>query len=107
MINRSAVIIRPKKLYIEWASKLDDSGILPNAHGEPSMYLMPEYDDDAGAWALLEHTYDAIFDLELEAWHTDTKDWPNNRSFSMFCDWFEVTFVSAIEDLCDGPIVDD
>ena len=107
MINRSAVIIRPKEPYIQWAARLDDSGILPSATAEPSMYLMPEYDDDAGAWALLEHAFDAIFDTELEAWHTEPTDWPKNRSFSMFRDWFEITFVSLIEDLCEGPIVND
>jgi len=71
------------------------------------MYLMPEYDDDAEGRALLEHGYDAIFDAELEAWHTERSNWPKDRSFSMFLEWFDITLVSLIEDLCEGPIFDD
>ena len=70
------------------------------------MYLLPEFDDEPHAWRLLEHGYDAIFNAELDAWHRVQEKWPHNRSFAMFQDWFDVTFVSLIEDLCDGGIVD-
>ena len=45
------------------------------------------------------------FDAELHAWRTRTSDWPANRTFEMFRDWFDVIFVSAISDLCEGPIL--
>ena len=107
MINRSAVVVRVKQPYITWAGSLDDSGILPSEKGEPSMYLMPEIDNESHAWELLEHAHDTIFECELEAWHRERDNWPQNRSFTMFRLWFDITFVSLIEDLCEGPIIND
>ena len=67
MINRNAVIVRPKQPYINWASQLDNSGIMPDQNDEPTIYLIPEYNDDSSAWAILEQIYDSIFDAELHA----------------------------------------
>ncbi|EKU98299.1 hypothetical protein Lepto7375DRAFT_7573 [Leptolyngbya sp. PCC 7375] len=107
MINRSAVIIHPKQPYINWASQLDNSNITLDQNDEPTIYLIPEYKDDSSAWTILEQIYDSIFDAELHAWHTGTSDWPANRTFEMFRDWFDVVFVSAIAELSSGPILDD
>ena len=107
MINRSAVIVRPKQPYINWASQLDNSNITPNQNDEPTIYLIPEYNDDLPTWAILEQIYDSIFDAELHAWHTQTSDWPTSRTFVMFSNWFDIVFVSEIEDLGIGPVLDD
>ncbi len=107
MINRSAVIVRPKQPYMDWASQLDDSGMMPDPNEAPTIYLIPEHDDDSAARVILEQIYESIFDAELHAWHTCTSDWPANRTFAMFRDWFDITFVTAIADLCEGPILND
>ncbi len=107
MINRSAVIVRPSQPYIDWASNLDDSGIVPDPDGEPSIYLLPEYDTDDEGWALLSKGFDVIFDAELDGWHTDSTAWPAKRTFAMFRRWFQITMCSCIDDLCEGPIIDD
>lgn len=107
MINRSAVIVRPKQPYMNWASQLDTSNITPNQNDEPTIYLIPEYNDDSSAWAILEQIYNSIFEAELHAWHTRTADWPANRTFETFRDWFDIVFVSEIADLSSGPILDD
>ena len=107
MINRSAVIVRPKQPYINWASQLDNSNIGPDQNDEPTIYLIPEYNNDSSAWAILEQIYDSIFDAELHAWHTQPSDWPTNRTFAIFRDWFDVVFVCEISDLGSGPILDD
>lgn len=49
VINRSVVILRPGPSFIEWASKLDDSGIVPSFEGEQTVYLVPEFEDDEAA----------------------------------------------------------
>lgn len=106
MINRNAVIIRPKQPYINWASQLDNSNITPDENDEPTIYLISEYNDDSSAWVILEQTYNYIFDAELHAWHIRTSDWPVNRTFEMFRDWFDIIFVSTIADLGSGSILD-
>jgi hypothetical protein len=46
MINRSALIVRPKKPYLDWAAGLDDSGVSADIKGDETVYLIPEIDDE-------------------------------------------------------------
>ncbi len=107
MINRSAVLIRPSKPYLDWARGLDDSGPLPDSNGEQSIYLIPEYETPEEAWQLLEECFQDIFERELWAWHRGGEDWPEGRDFKMFQEWFEIKFGSEIEDLCDFELAND
>ena len=69
MLNRAAVILRPKKPYLDWAAGLDDSGVLPDDKGEQTVYLVPEFGfDDEGA-EILERVFAELFERELFGWH--------------------------------------
>jgi len=46
MLNRGVVIVRPKQPYLDWATGLDDSGIVPDPNGEQTIYLIPSYADE-------------------------------------------------------------
>lgn len=106
MINRSAVIVHPKRPCLDWAASLDDGDMNP-LDGERSVYLLPEYDDDVEAMALLSDVYDRIFQAELENWHLIMEDWPANRTFAMFREWFDIEMHSLVFDLSGEPLVDD
>tara|TARA_R110002072_G_scaffold200322_2_gene358058 strand:+ start:333 stop:665 length:333 start_codon:yes stop_codon:yes gene_type:complete len=107
MINRSAIILRPGGPFIAWASKLDDSGIVPSFEGEQTVYLVPEYEDDMEAMEVLANGYEFLFEEQLAGWHTDESTWPSNRTFKMFREWFVIELHSLIIDLCDYPILND
>ncbi len=107
MLNRSAVLVRPRQPYIDWAASLDDEGILPSTECGKTIYLVPDYEDDIDAMEILAQCYPIIFEAELEAWHTDEREWPSNRTFAMFRQWFEFEFHSIVEDICADPIIDD
>ncbi len=107
MLNRGVVIVRPKQSYLDWATGLDDSGIVPDPNGEQSIYLIPSYEDEEAAWEILENVHPAIFENELHGWHTDEAGWPRGRDFAMCKEWFEVELHSVVEDLCDFEIVDE
>jgi hypothetical protein len=107
MLNRSAVMVRPRQPYLDWAAQVDDSGVLPEASDERTVYLIPEYDDEDQAWELLEEIYPEIFENELYGWHTDEDAWPQERSFAMFQEWFEIELNAIVEDLCGYEILDD
>lgn len=107
MLNRAAVIARPKQPYLDWAKGLDDSGLAPDADGEQTVYLIPEYWDDDEAWAMLERIYSIIFESELQGWCTDETTWPTPRDFAMFKEWFAIELHSVVEDLVDDEIVDE
>ena len=107
MLNRSAVIVRPRQPYLDWAASLGDSGLVPDVTGEHTVYLAPGFEDDVDAAKVLSTVYAEIFERELNAWHTDEGDWPPNRTFAMFRNWFEVEMHSAVEDLCGHELFED
>ncbi len=107
MLNRSVLIVRPKQPYLDWAVGLDDSGLVPDAEGEQTVYLVPEIEDDDQADRVLERVYGEIFERELYGWHTDEAAWPKNRTLSMFRKWFEIEMHSLVEDICDFDLIDD
>lgn len=40
-----------------------------------------------------------IFELELEAWIADPDVWPEDRSYKMFTEWFDVKVSDTFVDL--------
>jgi hypothetical protein len=106
MLNRGAVIVRPKQPYLDWAAGLDDSGLAPDVVAEKTVYLIPTYATDDEAWAMLGEAWESIFEAELFGWCTDEAAWPQGRSLEMFKDWFHVELHSVVEDLCGYELVD-
>lgn len=106
MLNRCAVIVRPKKPYLDWAKKFQGDGT-PFVDEDRIVYLLPEYADESEAWHTLERAYDMIFEAELDGWHTLQADWPKNRSFALFKKWFHIEISSMVQDLCADPMLDD
>ena len=107
MLNRAVLIVRPKQPFLDWATQLDDSGIVPNADDEQTAYLVPEFEDDDEARRVLEDVFAEVFERELFGWHTDESAWPKNRNLLMFQKWFEIELHSIVEDLCGYEIADD
>jgi hypothetical protein len=107
MLNRAALIVRPKQPYLDWAAQLDDSGIVPNVDGEQTVYLIPAFDDDDDAQGIVKSVFAEVFERELFGWHTDESAWPQKRTLAMFREWFEIELHSVVEDLCGYELLDD
>lgn len=107
MINRSALLLRPKQPFIDWALSLDDSALAPYPDDEQTVYLVPDCDTDEDHQKVLNKLYSELFERELFDWHTDESAWPQNRTYGMFLDWFDYKFHSVIEDLVGGRIFDE
>jgi len=99
--------VHPKQPYIDWAISLDDSGLVPSTDGERTVYLIPEYESDQEAMEVLSVCFGEIFALELAGWHLVEDDWPKNRTFAMFQDWFSLELNSCVEDMCGYEFYDD
>ena len=99
--------MRPRQPFLDWAAQLDDSGLLPNAKGEQTVYLIPQFDDDDEAQRVLGRVFAEVFERELFGWHTDEAAWPQKRTLTLFREWFTVELHSVVEDLCDYELVDD
>jgi hypothetical protein len=107
MLNRAALIVRPAKPFQEWAAGLDDSGLVPSADDEQTVYLIPDFDDDDEFESILRVIYAGIFEHQLYGWHTVESAWPKKRSFEIFREWFQIEYHTVIEDLVAGPLLDD
>ena len=105
LLNRTAVIVKPKQPYIEWANSLDDDGVKldPNSIPEHTIYLI---DDKADYLPdnveMIKPYFAAIFEEELNGWHRVESDWPSPRDLSTFLAWFEIEIHSMILDLHPG-----
>ncbi len=107
MINRGVLIIRAKGPFRDWLLSLPDPDdvTLEEINEDNAVYLVPEYEDDNERDIILKKMYKTIFEEQLEGWWTDEKDWPKNRSLTMFKKWFDVEFHSVVIDLVDDVLV--
>ncbi len=103
MLNRSAVTVKPRHPYLEWCRQHDAEGlaepVFQDLHEEPTVYLLPEWEDPSEQRDLLEEYWPELFEALLEGWSTDERSWPKNRNIEMFHEWFEVHMSSIVHDL--------
>lgn len=105
VLNRCALAVAPKSPMREWSRPFwtrEDQ--LAGAEDE-SLYLIPAYDDETAALALLKGLYERIFAAELDLWCVDRQLWPDPRSFDLFLQWFSLRFFPLVEDLGVEPLV--
>lgn len=109
MINRSALVVRPGKPFLDWVRAVDDEDAPEVTIDEmgPTLYLVPDYEDPVDAEKVLKKVCEEIFCRELEAWFTDEACWPRDRSLRRFKDWFEIEHLELVEDVGRGPIEND
>jgi len=99
-VNRSAVFIKAKQPFQDWANNLDSDGPRFDAsEQEGVVYLIQEELPPDRLDAHLRKIYKGIFEHELFAWHTVTDDWPKNRPYSKFKEWFDIQYTSEVVDL--------
>jgi hypothetical protein len=100
-INRFALIVRPKRRYMEWANALDMDGPRLTADELPSLtevYLLDATDSEADREELIDTYAEEIWEQQLEGWSTDEATWPVNRTPHTLRDWFDLTFVDMVFD---------
>jgi hypothetical protein len=107
MLNRAALIVRPRQPFLDWAAALDDSSLVPDVEGEKTAYLIPEFESDEEGLRVLKRVYGEIFERELDGWHTDPSAWPQKRDFKTFQQWFSIELHSVVEDVVDDALIDD
>jgi hypothetical protein len=93
--NRSAILVHPKDPYKEWAKKYNEeaSEDLDRRLKAKHAYLI-DWSYDKNIFDVIEPYYPKIFEYELLSWNGYKNEWPQNRNFDLFLEWFEV-------DLCD------
>ena len=109
MINRAAVILMPKEPFRAWITHDDETGIADSffegMQEEPTVYLLPEWEDDEEQGEVLAQCWPLLFESALSGWLVEPSMWPANRTLEMFREWFDVQVMPVVEDLVpDEPI---
>lgn len=106
VINRMAVVIRPKRPYIEWANSLDGEVVFgeDDFREDCTALLIPvfEYNEDARSY--VHENYEEIFEHELLSISVNPDDWPEDLTLALFLDWFTVEVHSIVMDIGEDPI---
>lgn len=103
VVNRCAVGVLAREPLRQWVQQIDPDGQDAFGH-EPTLYLIPEFDTDQEGEKVLKECYSWIFEQELYSWCTDVSCWPQQRSFELFQQWFEVTSYPLVEDLVGNEL---
>ena len=69
--------------------------------------LIPECDTEEDVRDVLRELCEEIFVEQLAGWFTDERTWPGERSFDVFCCWFDFQHHSMLVDLCDELLIDE
>lgn len=107
-INRTAIVVRPGVPFLNWLHRADPTSgqlSLEDLQREPSVYLLPECENEAEARQHLESVCVRIFEEQLDGWYRVPSMWPKRRDLETFERWFEWTFHSIVVDLCDDPLL--
>lgn len=110
LINRGVVVVKPKQPFLDWLRALPTPATdvsLEELREDCSAYLLPDWEDEEHLQRMLVRCCKDVFVDELRAWCTDESVFPEQRSWPVFCEWFEVESHSMVFNLVQGPLVDE
>ncbi len=111
LLNRSAVVVRPREPYLRWSKQDDTTGVAEPVYEklrrEPIVYLLYERGDGEDPADRIRAAWADVFEAMLECWVTDPEMWPPNRTWEMFTEWFETQVCESVHDLMvEEPLED-
>lgn len=103
MLNRSALLITPKRRFLEWANGLPDTDAPVDVDELPSfraVYLVAWEDEEPGPdlQDIVDAHADQIWEFMLSEWVVDEALWPANRTPHTLRDWFGIEMVDTVVD---------
>lgn len=107
-INRNAIVVKPRQALFDWVNLIyPDDPVDANLADEGTVYLVKERDSNEEIKNWLKRKFDSIFVNELNNWHTNENDWPKNRTYKQFVEWFEIEIHSMVLDMEETEIEKD
>ena len=86
-LNRSAIVVTPKKPFLDWIRGVDSSNrelTMADLENDPSVYLRTAFSFDHEIVDPLKESCGEIFERERESWDRVRESWPKGRSFAVF-----------------------
>jgi hypothetical protein len=100
-VNRTTLLVTPKRRFLEWANALEDAGEPLRADELSSLrtaYLVATGDVEPDLQEVIDTYWDEIFDDFLRGWAVDESLWPGNRTPHIFRDWFALEYIGYVAD---------
>lgn len=108
IVNRVALIVRPKRKYVEWANGVASERptlSLEEARGLGAVYLVDAREIPPDLSGIIDAYGVEVFEHELAAWDADEDCWPKNRTPHSFRDWFDVQVIENVYDCDETPLI--
>lgn len=103
LIDREILIVRPKQPFLDWI-KENVPAYDANEPSEPGIFLIREAEDDEEMEEIIKEKFLAIFIQMLIEWTADDSKLPQELTYEMFMDWFEVDIYPTAYDLEAYPV---
>jgi hypothetical protein len=108
-LDRNLLYIVPTKKCIDWVNSIDpedpiDYNTYVTEHDNASVYLIPEHATADSAMAWMKKSWNVWFETLLMDWYMDENLWPENRSWELLNEFFDIRWQSFIEDCLPLPI---
>jgi hypothetical protein len=103
-VNRSAILVKPNKPFIDWVNYVYPDTIVDN-EVEATTYLIRIKDNNEEIEKWLKKNFDKIFRNELNDWHTEESEWPQKRTYKTFKEWFTLEISNLVLDTEDDDIL--
>lgn len=111
LLNRTAIVVRAKSRYVDWANSVREDGpkfTIEEARTNPGVYLVypvVEEDEAPSDKDLIDARATELFEAELARWTDEEEKWPDTRTPHAFRAWFDVEVIGAVADVDeDEPI---
>jgi len=105
LVERDAIIIRPKKPLLDWINSIEKINItLKELRSDADLFLLPKAETKESLQRKIKENYDYFFENQLFEWYTDSELWPKNRSYKMFCEWFDIEIYKCVFDTVEEYI---
>jgi len=102
VVDRIVAVLRPTEKMLNWIKGLPhapDVMTFKNLQNDCTALLLPPFESPKQADAYVRQIYDGIFDSELISWGIPQEDWPKERNYQLFQEWFTVEYHSVLFDV--------
>lgn len=108
-VNRSVLIIKPKQAFADWLQALPiewetQAPKLQQLREDCNAFLIPITEERVGKQDYIRQYWKILFEGELADWCVESAYWPQQRSETLFLQWFDVELHSVLADLDHAPL---
>ncbi|MCB9231209.1 MAG: hypothetical protein H6581_06085 [Bacteroidia bacterium] len=100
LVNRGVLTVSPRSPFYTWSADLTPDLELPAAEMNYSTaYLIRDNIGPGSIERVVKKHFQHIFENELSGQWEDEEDWPQERTWELFNEWFEWRFSEMVFDL--------